>query len=156
MAMGTLKLIPTPDFRTPPGEKEHGKNKEKQSVARRQEVGGGDAFISGGWKCAIVGVPGRGSVSAGLAWGDLLVEHISGKSAEKAEPSETPWHTYDGTPMMAHLQLPGFIGAAGHSKAAADCDHPGSRTALALAQSDIPVRAKKTCFLYADICPAIP
>ena len=29
--------------------------------------------LSGGWKCAMVGVPWRGSVSACLAWGDLFV-----------------------------------------------------------------------------------
>ena len=46
-------------------------------------------------RCAIVGVPWRGSVSACLAWGDLCQNHVL-KSAEKAEPAETPWQTYDG------------------------------------------------------------
>ena len=56
---------------------------------------------SGGWKCAIVGVPWRGLVSAGSAWCGLFVKHIILKGAEKAEPYETPWHTYDGTPTPA-------------------------------------------------------
>ena len=46
-------------------------------------------------------MPWRGSVSACLAWGDVFVKHIVLKGAEKAEPSETPWHTYDGTPATA-------------------------------------------------------
>ena len=53
---------------------------------------------SGGRRCAIAGVPWWGSVSACLAWGDSLVENAARKSAEKGEPSETPWQTYDGTP----------------------------------------------------------
>jgi len=35
-----------------------------------------------------------------FAWRDLLVKNIF-EGAEKAEPSETPWHTYDGTPVTA-------------------------------------------------------
>ena len=56
---------------------------------------------SGGWKCTIVGVPWQGSVSASLAWGDLIVKNNVFKRAEKAEPSETPWDTYDDTPTTA-------------------------------------------------------
>ena len=33
-------------------------------------------LLSSGWKCAIVGVPWRGSVSAFLAWGDLFVKSM--------------------------------------------------------------------------------
>ena len=41
---------------------------------------------------AIVGVPWRGSVSARLAWGLFLSTTLFvSTSAEKAEPSETPW-----------------------------------------------------------------
>ena len=42
-----------------------------------------------------------GSVSACLAWGDFVFEPSLKRSAENAEPSETPWHTYDGTPTTA-------------------------------------------------------
>ena len=64
--------------------------------------------ISGDWKCAIAGVPWRGSVSACLAWGDVFVKNmfLALASAEKAEPSETPWHTYDGTPTTAGYLSP--------------------------------------------------
>ena len=48
-------------------------------------------------RCAIIGVPWRGSVSACFAWNGLFV---SLPSAEKAEPRVA------GTPMMVHLQLP--------------------------------------------------
>ena len=44
---------------------------------------------------------GGGAVSACLAWGDLCAIVYAYTSAEKAEPSETPWHTYDGTPATA-------------------------------------------------------
>ena len=60
---------------------------------RGKPIGDGQE-TSDGWKCAIGGVPGRGSVSACLARGDLSVKHNAEKNAEKAEPSET----------MAHLQ----------------------------------------------------
>ena len=36
-----------------------------------------------------------------LAWEDLFANDAVLKSAEKAEPSETPWHAYDGTPTTA-------------------------------------------------------
>ena len=44
---------------------------------------------------------GWGSVSACLALGDFVFKPLLKTSAEKAEPSETPWHTYDGTPATA-------------------------------------------------------
>ena len=56
---------------------------------------------SGGWRCAIVGVPWRVPISACLAWSDAFANNSVSTSAEKAEPSETPWHTYDGTPATA-------------------------------------------------------
>ena len=40
---------------------------------------------SGGWKCAVVGVPWRGSVSACLAGGDLFFKKHMFLSGEKAE-----------------------------------------------------------------------
>ena len=53
---------------------------------------------SGGCRCALVGVPWRGSVSARLAWGDIIsqFQHVV-KSAENAEHSETHLrgHTYN-------------------------------------------------------------
>ena len=49
----------------------------------------------------LVGVPWRGSISACFAWGNLYVNSIFSKSAEKAEPSETPRHIYDGKPTTA-------------------------------------------------------
>ena len=58
-------------------------------------------FISGGWKCAIVGVPWRGSVSACLAWGDLFVKHMFEKVLKRLSLLR-----HHGTPMMAHLQPP--------------------------------------------------
>ena len=57
---------------------------------------------SDGRKRAIVGVPWRGSVSACLAWGDLLVKNIVYKQVLKR--LSPPRH--HGTPTMAHLQLP--------------------------------------------------
>ena len=37
------------------------------------------------------------------AWPGVMFvfEPVLKRSAEKAEPSETPWHTYDGTPTTA-------------------------------------------------------
>ena len=59
-------------------------------------------LTSGGWKCAIVGVPWQGSVSASLAWGDLFVNNNVIKVLRLRRPSpEIPWHTYDGTPATA-------------------------------------------------------
>ena len=58
------------------------------------------SHLSGGWKCAIVGVPWWGSVSACLAWGDLFV-NIVYKSAERLSLLR-----HHGTPMMVHLQQP--------------------------------------------------
>ena len=77
-------------------------------LSRRLRFGG-----ASGWRCtttnaprhfvrrgAIVAVPWRGSVSACSTWGELVVKHVY-KSAGKTGPSETPWHTYDGTPTAA-------------------------------------------------------
>ena len=59
--------------------------------------------MSGGWKCAIVGVPWRGSVSAFLAWGYMFVETMFIKV-----PKRLSLLRHRGTPMMAHLQLPEY------------------------------------------------
>ena len=56
---------------------------------------------SGGWKCALVGVPWRGSVSAHLAWGDIVVSTCCQNCSENAEHSETVGHTYKGIPTTA-------------------------------------------------------
>ena len=57
---------------------------------------------SGGWKCAIVGMPCRGSVSACLvAWGDLLVGNMLKQMLKRLSLLR-----HHGTPMTAHLQLP--------------------------------------------------
>ena len=56
---------------------------------------------SGGWKCAIAGVPWRRALSACLALGDFVFKPLLEASAENAEPSETPWHICDGTPTTA-------------------------------------------------------
>ena len=56
------------------------------------------AYTQAVGKCATFGVPWRGSVSAGLAWG--VFQHVV-KSAENAEHSETAGHTYEGTPTIA-------------------------------------------------------
>jgi len=62
---------------------------------------------SGGWRRSILGVPWRGSAQACLARGDLPVKHSAASAgAEKAEPSETPRHTYGGTPATA-CPIPG-------------------------------------------------
>ena len=56
---------------------------------------------SGGWWCAIVGVPWQGSVSACLAWGDLFLRNMLNrvlKGLSLLRPH--------GTPITAHLQLP--------------------------------------------------
>ena len=63
--------------------------------ARSAEPQKSARHVSGGCRCALVGVPWRGSVSARLAWGDLV------KSVENAEHSETAGHTYEGTPTTA-------------------------------------------------------
>ena len=56
---------------------------------------------SGGWKCALVGVPWQGSVSACLAWGDMSVKNMCEQVLEMLSILRP-----DGTPMTAHLQLP--------------------------------------------------
>ena len=58
---------------------------------------------SGGWKCAVVGVPWRGPVSACLALGDLLVNDMF-----KPVLKRLSLMRHHDTPMMAHLQLPDF------------------------------------------------
>ena len=58
-------------------------------------------ICSGGWKCALVGVPWRGSVSACLAWGDLFVNNVFMKVLKRLSLLR-----HHGAPMMAHLQLP--------------------------------------------------
>ena len=51
-------------------------------------------------RCAMVGV--RFSV---LSMGWFVCQTNVETSTEKAEPSETPWHTYDGTPTTARSLL---------------------------------------------------
>ena len=60
-----------------------------------------DLQSSGGWKCAIVGVPWQGSASAYLAW-DVLFENNIIKQVLK----RLSLLRHHGTPMMARLQLP--------------------------------------------------
>ena len=57
--------------------------------------------LSGGWKCALVGVPWRGSVSARLAWGDIVSFNMLSKVLKMLSILRR-----QGTPMRAHLQLP--------------------------------------------------
>ena len=68
------------------------------AIAGRTEEG------SGGWKCAIVGVPLRGSVSACLAWGDLFVNDMFKKVLKRLNLLR-----HRRTPVMAHLQLPEWL-----------------------------------------------
>ena len=56
---------------------------------------------SRGRKCAIVGVPWWGSVSACLAWGDLLLNDMFKRVLKRLS-----FLRHHCTPMMAHLQLP--------------------------------------------------
>ena len=56
---------------------------------------------AGGWKCALVGVPWRGSVSARLAWGDIVSFNMLSKVMKMLSILKR-----QGTPMRAHLQLP--------------------------------------------------
>ena len=58
-------------------------------------------FLLGGWKCAIVGVPWRGSVSACLAWGDMVSFIMLSKAQNILSILRR-----QGTPMRAHLQPP--------------------------------------------------
>ena len=53
---------------------------------------------SGGWKCALVGVPWRGSASA---WRDLFVNDMFTKVLKRLSILR-----HHGAPMMAHRQLP--------------------------------------------------
>ena len=59
----------------------------------RHSVVSPEGLASGGWKCALVGVPLQGSASARLAWVDSQFRHAV-QSAENAE------HSGDG---RAHL-----------------------------------------------------
>ena len=54
---------------------------------------------SGGWKCAIVCVPWPGSVSACLAWGDVLVKHMLKQLLKRLSLLR-----HHGTPLTAHLR----------------------------------------------------
>ena len=56
---------------------------------------------SGGWRCAFVGVPWRGSVSACLALGDTVSFDMFPKVLKWLSTLRHP-----GTPMRAHLKLP--------------------------------------------------
>ena len=58
-------------------------------------------YVSGGWKCAIVGVPWRGAISACWTWGDLFVNNMFIKELKRLSLLR-----HHGTPIMAHLQLP--------------------------------------------------
>ena len=60
----------------------------------------GRRLYSGSWKCAIVSVPWRGSVSACLAWGDLVVKNMFEQVLKRLSLLR-----HHGT-MMAHLRLP--------------------------------------------------
>ena len=62
------------------------------------------AHVSGGRKCPLVGVPWRGSVSARLAWGDV----VSFKMLSKVLEMLSVLKRQQGTPMRAHLQLPQY------------------------------------------------
>ena len=53
-----------------------------------------------------------------LGWIDCQTHGL--KSAEKAEPSETPWHTYDGARRTAWMSVPASSGAAGETPASRD------------------------------------
>ena len=55
---------------------------------------------SGGWKCALVGVPWQGSVSARLAWGDVVSFSMLSNVLKMLNILRRK-----GTPMRAHLQL---------------------------------------------------
>ena len=61
----------------------------------------GSSLHSGGCRCALVGVPWRGSVSARLAWGDVVSFKMLSKVLEMLSILRR-----QGTPMRAHLQLP--------------------------------------------------
>ena len=56
---------------------------------------------SGGCRCALVGVPWRGSVSACLAWGDIVSFNMLSKVLKMLSTLRR-----QGTSMRAHLQLP--------------------------------------------------
>ena len=86
--------------------------------------------VSGGCRCALVGVPWRWSVSARLAWGDLVSLNMLSKVLKMLSILRR-----QGTPMGANLQLPdctccGFaqqglsIWTSARSSAAALSIHP--------------------------------
>ena len=54
---------------------------------------------SGGWKCALVGVPWQGSASARLAWVDIVSFNMLSKVLNMLSILRR-----QGTPMRAHLQ----------------------------------------------------
>ena len=62
------------------------------------------SFLSGGCRCALVGVPWRGSVSARLAWGGIVSFNMLSKVQTILSILRL-----QGTPMRAHLQLPAYF-----------------------------------------------
>ena len=70
---------------------------------RRQRTSRARSYIWGGRKCAIVGVPWRGSVSACLAWGDMVSFNMLSEVLKMLSILRR-----QGMPMRAHLQLPGI------------------------------------------------
>ena len=60
-------------------------------------------YDSGGWKCALLGVPWRWSVSARWAWGDIVSFNMLSKVLKILSMRR------QGTPMRAHLQLPDLL-----------------------------------------------
>ena len=75
----------------------------QRAAGTTRSLGGvwGESGIQVCWRCAIVGVPWRGSVSAGLAWGDLFVNNMFKQVLKRLSLLR-----HHGTPMMAHLQPP--------------------------------------------------
>ena len=69
--------------------------------ARSAEPQKSARHVSGGCRCALVGVPWRGSVSARLAWGDIVSFNMLSKVLKMLSILRR-----QGTPMRAHLQPP--------------------------------------------------
>ena len=105
---------------------------------------------SGGWKCAIVGVPWRGSVSACLAWGDLLVNNMCRKVLKRLSLLR-----HHGTPAMARPQLPDQSsrpprGSAGPRRAGPARIGPGPPRAVS-----VPLRLSLSLSLVKSLCPSL-
>ena len=102
------KVVPLGRARAcmPPGDRPFVNSRDRRDEGAYEQIRQSplweDAWrSSGGWKCALVGVPWRWSVLARLAWGDIVSFNMLSKVLKKLSILRR-----QGTPIRAHLKPP--------------------------------------------------